>query len=229
MRPQTPQPQARNPLHPRPIAGGQSSRRLLPLSAPAHLAEDDPAPIVWMVHASQAQTTRRASIAARMAARARELLRNALVERSSPREIGHAAAAGVFAACTPFGFHAAIALALATAFRLNRLLAFAASRVSILPVYLVIAFCEIEAGHLLRRGQFAHLTASEAFAHRYELLTEWLIGTVALGGALAAIAGWWAYAAARAWQKAQVSSRRLDGPRPPSSESPSSAPRDRHS
>jgi uncharacterized protein (DUF2062 family) len=158
-------------------------------------------------------------------------LRAALAEHSSPRGIGQSVAVGVFAACTPLGFHGVIALALATALRLNRLLAFASSHISILPVYLAIAFCEIEAGHLLRRGQFAHLTPSEAFGQRYELLTEWLVGTLIVGAILATALGLGAYACAHAWQKARgrtgssddegVSSltpaRTPDGPRPPSS------------
>ena len=81
-------------------------------------------------------------------------------------------------------------------------MAFAASRVSILPVYFAILFCEVEVGHLLRTGQFAHLTPGEAFAHRYELLTEWLVGTLVVGAALAAALGLVAYACARSLQRA---------------------------
>ncbi len=103
---------------------------------------------------------------------------------------------GIFAGCTPWGFHAAIAIALATILRLNRLWAFAASRAAILPVYLAIAFCEIEAGHLLRTGQLARLTPGEAFAQRYDLLTEWLVGTLLVGSVLAAAGGALAYALA---------------------------------
>jgi uncharacterized protein (DUF2062 family) len=194
----------------------------------AHLAADDRARIVWRVQASRAQTTGRRPLSER----ARELLRAALVERSSPRGIGQSVAAGVFAGCTPLGFHGAIALALATAFRLNRLIAFAASHLSILPVYLAILFCEVEVGHLLRRGQFAHLTPGEAFDHRYELLTESLLGTLVVGAALGATLGLVAYVCARSLQRSSyrtrlpVSSRTLDGPRPPSSGSPPSAPPD---
>lgn len=143
---------------------------------------------------------------------------------------------GIFAGCTPVGLHAGVALLLATAFRANRLWALLASRVSILPVYLVIALGEIEAGHFVRTGEVLHLSASEAFARRYEVLSEWLIGTLLVGTALAAAAGLLAYMCARAWHRRRragagdaatpVSSRTPDEFRPPSLESPTSAPLD---
>jgi uncharacterized protein (DUF2062 family) len=190
-----------------------------------------------MVPASQDQTTALQGVRARALFLLRRLWRRALAEHSSPRGIGQSVAVGVFAGCTPVGFHAAIALALATAFRLNRLWAFVASRASILPIYLLIALSEVEAGHFVRTGELLHLTPSEALARRYDVLIEWLIGTLLVGTALAAAAGCVAYACARAWQKESaadagdadgppVSSRMLDGPRPPSSESPTSAPPD---
>jgi uncharacterized protein (DUF2062 family) len=147
-------------------------------------------------------------------------------------------AAGVFAGCTPWGVHAAVALALATLLRLNRLWALLASRASILPVYLLVAFCEIEVGHRLRTGQSTHLSAADAFAHRSEFVTDWVVGTLPVGCALAAAAGLVSYACARVWARSPgrgpssgasdgaVSWRRLDGPRPPSSGSPTSAPPD---
>jgi uncharacterized protein (DUF2062 family) len=155
-------------------------------------------------------------------------------------------AAGVFAGCTPWGVHTAVALALATLLRLNRLWALLASRASFLPVYLVVAFCEIEVGHRLRTGQPTHLSAADTFAHRYEFITDWAVGTLLVGCALAVAAGLVSYVCARAWARppesglpsdardaavcdardAAVSWRRLDGPRPPSSGSPTSAPPD---
>jgi uncharacterized protein (DUF2062 family) len=199
----------------------------------------DLAPIVRIVHAPQAQSGRRV----RAGAFARDLLRRVRSEHSSPREIGLAVAAGVFAGCAPFGFHGLVAVALATLLRLNRLWAFVASRTSILPIYLLILFCEIEAGHLFRTGQFARLSPSEAFAHRSDLLTEWVVGTLVVGSALAAFAGLLAYACARAWpwrtapgdagnvaggppSPRSLSPRRLDESRRPSSESRTSAPPD---
>jgi uncharacterized protein (DUF2062 family) len=157
-------------------------------------------------------------------------------ERCNPRGIGLSVAVGVFAGCGPIGFHAPIALVLATAFRLNRLWAFVASRSSILPVYLAITFCEIQAGHFLRTGERLRLTPAEAFGLRYDVAAEWLIGVFVVGAVLATAAGLGAYAVARAWERRSprrspragetgdpVSSRRPAGLLRPSSGSPTSA------
>ena len=69
----------------------------------------------------------------------------------------------------------------------------------------MIAFCEIEVGHRLRTGQSTHLSAADAFAHRYELFTDWLVGTLLVGCALAAAAGLVSYVFARAWARWQES------------------------
>jgi uncharacterized protein (DUF2062 family) len=175
---------------------------------------------------SEAQNSGRSSVRER----GRRLLRRVVDERSAPHEIGKSVGVGVFAGCTPFGAHAAVALGLATAFRLNRLWAFLASRAAIFPVYLAIAFAEIEAGHLVRTGAWAHLRPAEAFARRYELTTDWVIGTLLVGVALGMVAGLIAYACARRWQKPRagdgVSSRTPGGPPRPSLGSPTSAPPD---
>jgi len=152
------------------------------------------------------------------------LIGRARREHSTPREIGLAVAVGVFAGCTPFlSLHMWIALALATLLRLNRLWAFVGSRCSILPMFALIGFCEVESAHKLRTGAWAPLVPSEIVAHRAELLTDWLIGAALVGSALAVLAGFFAYAVARRWQKV-MTTRTLAGSRPPSSESPTSAP-----
>jgi uncharacterized protein (DUF2062 family) len=156
--------------------------------------------------------------------RGRALLVQAKNEHSSPREVGFAVATGVFSACTPFlGFHMWIALALATVFRLNRLWAFLGSRISIVPVFLLISFCEIELGHRLRKGKWVAMSVHDALAHGRELGVDWALGTVLVGVALAAAVGLAAYGVARGWTK--VTLRTPDAPLRPSSESPPSAPR----
>jgi len=169
--------------------------------------------------------------------RARELVVRAKNEHSSPPEVGFSVAAGVFSACTPLlGFHMWIALALATLFRLNRLWAFLGSRISILPVYVWISFCEIELGHRLRAGAWVHMSARDALSQGKELSLDWAIGTGLIGCALAAVCGLAAYVCARGWSKsrlatvpleleAPVTTRKLDAPLARSSESPRSEPR----
>lgn len=168
--------------------------------------------------------------------RIRALLDRARRERSTPREIGLAVGVGVLVGCTPFFYlHMWIALALATALRLNRLWAFIGSRCSTLPVFALIGFCEVQSAHRLRTGAWASLSPRqlreivgrplrEIVAPLRELMTDWLLGAAFVGSGLALLAGLVAYAAARQWHK-RVTARRLAGSLPPSSESPPSAPR----
>ena len=161
----------------------------------------------------------------RLKERALALYARARSEHSSPPEIGLSVAVGVFCACTPlFGLHTWIALGLATVLRLNRLWAALGSRV---PLALWIAFSEIQIAHRLRTGAWASLAPRETLSHGRELLTDWLMGTALVGTALAAAAGFVAYACARRWSRREpaiVSSYTPGGPRPPSSESLPSVP-----
>jgi uncharacterized protein len=107
-------------------------------------------------------------------------------------------AIGVFAGCTPFlGLHMWIAIALATLLGLNRLWAFAGSRVSFVPVFTAIAFCELEVGHRLRAGGWLSLAPHDAVVRGRGLIGDWLLGAVLLGGLLAIALGLAAYFVAR--------------------------------
>lgn len=146
------------------------------------------------------------------------LFESARREQGSPHKIALSVAAGVFAACTPlWGFHMWIALGLATLFRLNRLWAFLASRLSFGPVFLWITFSEIEVGQRLRTGAWAVLALKDALAHGHELLADWVLGAGIVGGALAALAGIATYPLAVSW-------RRRAAVLPPTLECPPSAP-----
>jgi uncharacterized protein (DUF2062 family) len=152
--------------------------------------------------------------------RCRDLWNRAKNERSTPTEIGLAMAVGVFSGCTPFfGFHAGVALALATVLRLNRLWAFLGSRISFTPIFGLITFCEIETAHRLRAGSWVPIDPRLAVAYGRSLIGDWLLGTALVGGALATIAGFVAYGLA------YLTLGRRDGGRPVSSEFPRSAPR----
>jgi uncharacterized protein len=153
--------------------------------------------------------------------RARSLWRAALREHATPREVGWSVGIGVFCGCTPFiGLHMWIALGLTTLLRLNRLWSVVGSRISTSVMLYVIAFSEIDLGHRLMRGQWVQIAPREVLDHGRELFGDWLIGSAIIGTVLGVLLGLLAYALrARA-----LSRRRLDGPRPPTSESRPSAP-----
>jgi hypothetical protein len=124
------------------------------------------------------------------------------------------------------GLHAGVALAAATLLRLNRLWAVAGSRVSFVPLFAVISFTEIQAAHRLRTGTWAALSVHEAASRGKELLTDWCVGAVLVGGFVAAVLGLVAYAAALRWRSAPPRSKPATIPPaspaalPPSSGSP---------
>jgi uncharacterized protein (DUF2062 family) len=119
-------------------------------------------------------------------------------EHCTPGEVGWAVGIGVFAGCTPFlGLHMWIAIAIATLFGKNRLWAFVGSRVSFMPVFTAIAFCEIEAGHRLRVGAWLVLSPHDAVARGQGLIGDWLLGSILFGGLLAIALGLAAYFVAR--------------------------------
>lgn len=129
-------------------------------------------------------------------------------EHSSPRELGLSVGVGAFVACTPLlGLHAWLALGLATLLRLNRLWTLIASRLSSTPVLAVTTFCEIETAHRLRTGRWVPLALHEAMEHGRELLGDWILGTVIVGGVVALCAGFLAYGIARAHGDAGAPSR----------------------
>lgn len=159
-------------------------------------------------------------------ARTRDLWERAKREHSSPPEIAWSVAVGVFCACTPpLGLHMWIALALATAFRLNRLWAFLGSRATVFPVFVFVVFAEIETGHRLREGAWLGLSLHGAFDQRWGLLADWLLGLPIVAGIYAAALGMVAYSVARRLRRAEaLLTPTPDEAPPPTSESPPSAP-----
>jgi uncharacterized protein (DUF2062 family) len=119
-------------------------------------------------------------------------------ERAEPRAIGWAVAVGVFVGCTPaLGLHGGIAVAAATLLRLNRLWAFLGSRVSAFFILPFITYAEVELAHILRTGAWVTLDREHVVDQAKELLLDWCIGTLPVGGALAVALGLAAYAVAR--------------------------------
>lgn len=137
-------------------------------------------------------------LSARLSTCLRAIARRAIEEHATPSEIGWAVGIGVFVGCTPaIGFHAGIALALATFLRLNRLWAFLGSRVSTLAVLPWIVLAEIEVAHRLRTGEWIGLARETILRDARGLLVDWLLGTVIVGWVLASVVGILAWAVSR--------------------------------
>jgi uncharacterized protein (DUF2062 family) len=148
-------------------------------------------------------------------------------EHSTPGELAWSVAIGVFCGCSPFiGLHMWMALALASALRLNRLWAVLGTRVSTSVLLAWIAFSEIELAHRLRTGAWLALSLDQvttrALDHGWQLFGDWLLGWVMVGAILAILLGVLALGAARRWQRIRL--RTPEALLPPTSESPASAP-----
>jgi uncharacterized protein (DUF2062 family) len=157
----------------------------------------------------------------RLIARLRSVLARCQSERASPREIAWAVFVGVFAGCTPaVGFHGWLAVGLATLLKLNRLWAFIGSRVSNALILPFIVLAEVGAGHFLHTGQTIAIPRGEILARAPELLLDWILGAIPVGGALAIVLGAIAYAIA-AWR---LRRRRARDPRPSSGSPASGSP-----
>jgi uncharacterized protein (DUF2062 family) len=138
-------------------------------------------------------------------AKLRHLWHLAKNERATPREIGWAVAVGVFVGCTPaLGMHGGIAVASATILRLNRLWAFIGSRTSAFFVLPLITYAEVEIAHHLRTGAWVTLDREHVIDQAKELLLDWFLGTIPVGGALALALGFMAYAFARRRARSQA-------------------------
>lgn len=147
-------------------------------------------------------------------------------ERASPREIGWAVFWGTFAGCTPaVGFHGPLALAVATAVRKNRLWAWIGSRISNMLILPFIAIAEIQVAHRLRTGESLVLHYQDALGRAPELLLDWCLGTIPVGGAIGACAGLlaWAWATRRARRPPPAEPPTDATPRTPASDPPRSS------
>lgn len=138
----------------------------------------------------------------------------ALNERASPREIGWAVAIGAFAGCTPaVGFHGVLTLFLATVFRKNRLFAWLGSRISNMVFLPFIAYAEIEISHRLRTGSWVAIVIGRD--HLWEqagsLLLDWCLGTIPVGGFIAAVMGVLSWALARRRDRRRAAAATTDG------------------
>jgi uncharacterized protein (DUF2062 family) len=129
------------------------------------------------------------------------LIRRLLAEHASPRSLGAAAALGIVVGASPFlGLHTLLVVVLAGRLRLNRLMALATNQLCMPPI--VPALC-IEVGYYLRHGAFlTEVSLRTLGSEALERFWEWLLGSLLVGPALAAVVG------AAVWLFAELQRRR---------------------
>lgn len=120
-------------------------------------------------------------------------------EGGGPAREALAIAAGVFIGCLPlYGFHLLICGAVGTIFGLNRLKMYLAANLSNPLMAPILVFSEIQAGAWLRRGSFHPVTLDAVKTTSPATFgADLVVGSVAVGAVLAAVAGWATYALVR--------------------------------
>lgn len=122
-------------------------------------------------------------------------IKTLLTENTTPWQLCLATVMGVFLGALPLiAVHTIVILFAAGFFRLNKLAALAASQLCMPPI--VPALC-IETGYYLRFGKFLTEVSLETLGYQaIDRVYEWLLGSLLLGPALAALAGAVVYLAA---------------------------------
>jgi uncharacterized protein (DUF2062 family) len=116
-------------------------------------------------------------------------------EHTEPGRVALAVLVGCVVACTPFfGFHLLMCLVLAWMLRLNKLVVYSASNLSIPPMIPFIGFTSVQIGERVLHGSWLTLArsaftwrAAPALAHRFFL--AWLVGGLILGAGLGMVGG----------------------------------------
>jgi uncharacterized protein (DUF2062 family) len=105
---------------------------------------------------------------------------------------------GVFIGCSPFyGFHLILCIAVSSLLRLNRLKTYLAANISIPLVAPWLLLAELQTGALIRRGTLHQLSiAAIKTTGAVAIGMDVLIGSLVVGGALAALAAWGTFALA---------------------------------
>lgn len=126
-----------------------------------------------------------------------------LRQHTSPGRVAVALFLGFVLGCTPlFGLHFFLCAGAAWLLRLNLPLMYAAANISIPPMVPVLGWVSVQLGTFLASGHALHLTRADfrgpslaATAARF--FWAWMLGGVALGGALGLLAGGLAYGVLR--------------------------------
>jgi uncharacterized protein (DUF2062 family) len=121
-------------------------------------------------------------------------------EHRTPGKVAFGVGVGVFVGCSPlWGIHFAIAVLLATLFRLNRVIVYAAAYIGNPLTVGPMLFAEVQLGHRILHGAWLPVTLTDVETLGVlGIFTSLLIGSVVLGLALGALAGIAAWLIARA-------------------------------
>ena len=132
--------------------------------------------------------------------RLRRLYMTLRTEHRTPGKVAFGVGVGVFVGCSPvWGVHFPIAVLLATLFRLNRGIVYAAAYVNNLLTALPFLFAEVQIGHHILHGTWRPVTFADAKTLvGWEGLADLLIGSIVLGLALGGLLGVAAWLIARA-------------------------------
>ncbi len=114
--------------------------------------------------------------------------------RREPLPAALAVGTGVFVGCTPlFGLHTPIVLALAVIFRLNALLLWLGTQISIPPLAPLLAFASVLLGSLVLQRPLDMPTVTNILPFARDSFLMWLTGSLVLGALLGGAAGVAAY------------------------------------
>ena len=120
-------------------------------------------------------------------------------EHTTPAKVGAGVALGVFVGCSPlWGLHLPLCVLLATIFRLNRVLVYAAANAGNPVTAAPILFAEIQIGHRLLQGGWLPVRVHEIEVLGLQgLVASLVLGSLVVGAACAVVCGTVAWVIAR--------------------------------
>lgn len=122
--------------------------------------------------------------------RVRGLLRQALQEHASPKQIALAVALGAFIGTSPLlGFHLVVGAALATALRLNRALTMLGTNISFGPILPFVVIGEVQLGSKLLGKVLPPMTLENAVEIAKNAISSWILGFLVIGPVIFTIVG----------------------------------------
>jgi uncharacterized protein (DUF2062 family) len=124
-------------------------------------------------------------------------------EHTEPGRVAWAVFLGCVVGCSPlFGLHLPLCVALAWLFSLNQIVVYGAANLSLPPLVPLLGFSSVQLGERLLHGRWLtlrvgdfRLTAARALVHRF--FVAWLLGGLAIGTVIGALAASAVYLIAR--------------------------------